>query len=305
MPTRRDFLSSVVAATAAGAVLADDPAGRLHVATNVYPWMMFYRRDNRDWNKDPAAGLAEVARSGLHGFEPIANSAGDVQALAPLLKKHGLAMRSLYVNSKLHDEKDAAASIETVLQIAEAAKPLGCHIVVTNPTPIRWGGPEDKSDAQLLTQAKHLDRLGSELRTRGVTLAYHNHDAEMRQSAREFHHMMNGTDPRNVALCLDSHWVFRGSGDSQVCLFDVVKLYGKRVVELHLRQSSGGVWTEAFGPGDIDYPRLARTLQALELRPHVVLEQAVEAKSPKTLDAVTAHRQGREYAAEVFAAFAG
>jgi hypothetical protein len=37
----------------------------------------------------------------------------------------------------------------------------------------------------------------------------------------------------------------------------------------------------------------------------LVLEQAVEADTPKTIGAVEAHRKGREYAAKVFAAFAG
>ena len=139
----------------------------------------------------------------------------------------------------------------------------------------------------------------------GLTLAYHNHDAEMRKSAREFHHMMLGTDAKNVSLCLDSHWVFRGSGDSQVCLFDIVKLYADRVVELHLRQSQRGVWTEAFGPGDIDYARLVKMLLERKVRPHVVLEQAVEAKSAKTLGPVEAHAKGVAYTAKVFADLAG
>jgi len=117
--------------------------------------------------------------------------------------------------------------------------------------------------------------------------------------------MMLATDPDNVTLCLDAHWIYRGAGNSQVALFDVVKLYGPRISELHLRQSSGGVWTEAFSDGDIDYRRLAKELVALGVKPHLVLEQAVEKDSPNTLGAVEAHRQGRRYAEEVFAAFAG
>jgi inosose dehydratase len=96
-----------------------------------------------------------------------------------------------------------------------------------------------------------------------------------------------------VKFCLDAHWVFRGCGDSQVALFDVLERYGDRVVELHLRQSSAGVWTEVFSAeGDIDYARLADWLRRRKVRPQLTLEQAVEAKRPKTVDAVTAHRKG-------------
>ncbi len=115
--------------------------------------------------------------------------------------------------------------------------------------------------------------------------------------------MMCGTDAKLVTLCLDAHWIYRGSGNSAVALFDVLKLYGPRITELHLRQSANGVWTEAFGEGDIDYALLAKRLKEIGVKPHLVLEQAVEAASPKTMNAVEAHRKGGEYARRVFAGF--
>jgi inosose dehydratase len=291
MLDRRLFLGTLAALPA----LAAEGEKKLHVATNVYPWFTFYGREKRDFHKDIDASLAEVAAAGLDGFEPIANTPADVKGLLPRLKKAKLQMRSLYMNAKLHEKGEADAVIKNCVAVAEAAKPAGLRWMVVNPTPIRWGGREDKSDAQLLEQARNLGRLGKKLREAGVVLAYHNHDAEMRRSAREFHHMMNGTDAADVSLCLDSHWVFRGAGDSSVALFDIVKLYLGRVVELHLRQSHKGVWTEAFGDGDIDYGRLITMLAEKKMKPHVVLEQAVEGKTPNTMKAKEAHAAGVKY----------
>ncbi len=310
--SRRTFLKQT-ALVGGSAAVAAWTAGRapaaqtktLHLATNQYPWFTFYRRRGKDFNASLDHGIESVAGAGLDGFEPLAVSVADVDRLVPLLQKHGLEMRSLYVNSTLHVKDQIAKSFQQVLAIAEKAKAAGTRIIVTNPSPIRWGGPENKTDTQLKVQAKALDRLGRELKSRGLTLAYHNHDIELRNAAREFHHMMLATDPENVTFCLDAHWIFRGSGDSCVALFDVLKLYGRRVTELHLRQSAGGVWTEAFGPGDIDYPALAAYLLEIGVRPHLVLEQAVEKDSPDTMDAVEAHRKGAAYARTVFAAFAG
>lgn len=309
--SRRAFLGRL-GLVAAGAVAAGTTAGKaaakqpdkLHLATNQYPWLTFYRRDGRDWNASVDAGLAEVAQAGLNGFEPLATGPDQIDQMVSLLEKHGLEMRSLYVNSVLHEPDQVEPSIQTVLAIADRAKQAGTRIIVTNPSPIRWGGPENKSDQQLVVQAKSLDRLGALLRERGLVLSYHNHDIELRNAAREFHHMMLGTSPENVTLCLDAHWIYRGSGDSAVALFDVVKLYGSRVTELHLRQSIGGVWTEALCDGDIDYRRLADQLAAQGVEPHLVVEQAVEQASPKTLDALQAHRHSVRYAREVFARFA-
>ncbi len=302
------------AGLAAGAMLigagSAKPADRkkqnkLHLACNVYPWTVFYQREGRDFNKDLDKGLAEVAASGVDGFEPIINAPQDIDKLAPLLEKHSLQMRSLYVNSTLHERDQADNSIEGVLAIAEEAKKrLGTQIIVTNPSPIRWGGPENKNDAQLKVQAEALQKLARQLKAMGLTLAFHNHDIELRNAAREFHHMMVGTDPTCVTLCLDAHWIYRGAGNSQVALFDVLNLYGSRVTELHLRQSKDNIWTETFDDGDIDYPALAKYLLDIGVKPHIVLEQAVEAGSPKTMGPVEAFRKNSQYAREVFSRFA-
>jgi inosose dehydratase len=275
----------------------------LHLSTNEYPWGTFYGRDGRDFGKEIDAGYGEVAASGLNGIEPFGASPQQVERLGELLDKHCLEMRSIYVGSVLHNPAEVDKNIEHVLAVAAQARLLGTRIVVTNPNPIAWGEGAGKSDEQLQTQAAALDRLGGELAAIGLTLAYHHHDVELRYAAREFHHMMAATDPHRVQLCLDTHWIFRGAGNSAVAVYDVIKLYGRRVAELHLRQSAGGVWTEVFGPGDIDYPRIAKDLLAQGTTPLLVLEQAVEKDSPKTMRAVEAHRRGVAYAKEVFAGF--
>ncbi|WP_162052195.1 sugar phosphate isomerase/epimerase family protein [Pontibacter pamirensis] len=306
---RRAFLGSLASLTAASLLPAWDvlahpvAADQLHIASNEYSWITFYQRQGRDWFADLDASLGEFAKSGIPGYEPSVNKAKELHLLAPLLKKHNIEMRSLYVGCTLHKEKEAEESLEQVVSIAKAARPLGVKIIVTNPSPIRWGGEEDKTDAELALQAKYLGKIGAELREQGITLAYHNHDSEMRRSAREFHHMMVATDPQHVALCLEPHWLYRGSGNSQVAMFDIMRLYGNRIAEVHLRQSKNGIWSETFGEGDIDYEQLANELLSLGVRPHLVLEQCVEEQTPNTMDAVTAHKNDLQYASRVFSAF--
>lgn len=309
--TRRRFLENT-AVFGSAALLARplaDPArpealGKLHVACNSYTWQTFYARESRNFNASLDAGLEDVAKSGLDGFEPLVTSPEEIDRLLPLLKKHSLEMRSLYVNSVLHRPEALEKSVAEIMAIAEKAKPAGTRIIVTNPSPIRWGGPENKDDTQLKSQAEALNKLGAELRSLGLTLAYHNHDIELRNAAREFHHMMLGTDPKNAALCLDAHWIYRGSGNSSVALFDVLKLYGTRVREVHLRQSIRNVWSETLGDGDIDYPAFARRLLEMEVKPHLVIEQAPENGTPKTMGPVEAQRASGEYVRRVFASFA-
>jgi inosose dehydratase len=291
---RRTFLHTASAATlalTARPAFAASAVGT-RVATNTYPWEMFARRDDGSFILHTDAALAAIASTGISGYEPNMRSPDAFDGLAGRLKAHRLDMRSLYVNSTLHDETASAASVAEVLAIGRRAKELGTRIVVTNAAPIKWGGPENKTDAQLCHQAARLNELGASLPQLGLTLAYHNHDAELRLGGREFHHMLTATDPKHVKFCLDAHWIYRGCGDSQAALFDALEHYGDRIVELHLRQSQGGVWTEVFtAAGDIDYARLADWLRQRRMKPHLVLEQAVEKGSPKSLDVVEAHRR--------------
>lgn len=303
---RRNFLSALgvlsTSALFANELLeADSVANNFPIASNQYPWFTFYERSGQNWSKDLDSSLNEFQQSGIKGYEPLINNAAELKAMLPLIKKHNLKLNSLYINSTLHDADEADKSINQALEIARLASQAGVKIMVTNPSPIKWGTMDDKTDEQLIFQAKALDKLGEELRKLGITLAYHTHDSEMRNSAREFHHMLQATNPKNVSLCLDAHWVYRGSANSEVALFDIVKMYGKRITELHLRQSHNGVWGEVFSTGDIDYRRLTKELSDIKIKPHLVLEQCVESKSPNTLNAIEAHVKSLKYTREVCA----
>ena len=305
MNSRRQVLKAF-SATLGGALLYNPLAAFeekykfKEVSCQQYTWQTFYQREEKKWDPSSKNGAKALKEAGYYSFEPSFESAAQVEPVARQLSRENIKIHSFYVNSTLHDKKTADQSIEEALAIAEAIKPYGAKIVVTNPTPIRWGGEETKSDEELIFQAEMLDLLGKKLREMDMILAYHTHDAEMKRGAREFHHMLLNTSPKNVSLCLDAHWIYRGTVDSQVALFDIVNLYAKRIVELHLRQSVGGTWSESFGKGDIDYAFLAGILKKNKVDPLLVVEQAVEKGTPQTMRAVKAIGRSLDYTRELF-----
>jgi inosose dehydratase len=306
LSNRREFLADAGLAAAAvlcsrvAAEAAAESGAPLHVAINQWSVGAVRGRDKQNAKIAFDDELAGLAAAGVNGLEPGLGSADQVDALAAQLAKHNLGLRSIYTGSSLTDPANVDKELERIVALAKRAKEAGTKIIVTNPSPNRQG----KSDEQLKTQAAALNKLGHELAALGMNLAYHNHDVELQFAAREFHHMMIGTDPEAVSLCLDAHWVYRGAGHSQVALFDVLKLYGSRVSELHLRQSTGNVWSEAFGDGDIDYRALVRKLVEINIRPLLVLEQGPEGETPQTLEVAEVHRRSVAYVREVFADFA-
>ncbi len=127
--TRRAFLGDaflVAGAAALSPALARSATGAqgqtLHVACNSYSWAVFYQRQGQNFDQMLDEGLAEVAASGLDGYEPSLADVAQVDRMAPLLKKHGLEMRSFYVNSLLHEVDQADQSIEQILTVVRRAK---------------------------------------------------------------------------------------------------------------------------------------------------------------------------------------
>ena len=88
-----------------------------------------------------------------------------------------------------------------------------------------------------------------------------------------------------------------------MALFNIVEIYAERIIELHLRQSKDGVWSEVFGEGDIDYVRLANKLKQKGINPHIVLEQAIEQGTPHTIGTIEAMSNSLAEVQKVFRGF--
>ena len=295
---RRNFIKAVPLISA---LASDNYKAGYPISCNTYNWLTFYSREGKEWGRDIDDDIRTYTQSGLTAIEPNITSVEMGQALITVLKKYRISMPSIYVSSTLHIAEEVTPSVHSILAIADLVKSYGTKIIVTNPSPISWSAKQNKSDQGLITQAKALNELGAALRAKGITLAYHTHDMEMHAGAREFHHMLQNTDPRNMSFCMDVHWIYRGTENSSIAVFDVLKLYGHRIVELHIRQSTDGIWTETFsGKGDIDYNRFANELGKMKIKPHLVIEQCVEDKSSRKMNVVDAHKVDLENVRKVF-----
>ncbi len=107
--------------------------------------MVFYERDHRDFGSTLDTAFAEVARSGVNGFEPSMYSVQYAEKVGKLVKEHGLEMRSLYVNSDLYRAADVEKSIAQVLAIAQRAKAAGRGSSSPIPAPFAGAAPRTRT----------------------------------------------------------------------------------------------------------------------------------------------------------------
>jgi inosose dehydratase len=266
---------------------------KLIVGAQVYPWIQFYSERGESYSDHYPEIFSALAGAGIGAWE----ESNVSQELEAALERHGLSMPSMYAAARLHED-DWEAGVASIVASAKRGLSLRAKFVVVNPDPIDWSGKTAKTDAQLRTQATAMGVLNDELARQGQVLAYHVHSPEMLHSAREFHHMMLAVN--TMGMCLDTHWIYRGAGNSQVALEDIVTMYASRVVSLHIRQSRDGVWTEFMDAGDIDYEPIAGTLRERGFSGPIVLECAFEEGTPRKLSMEESHAASRHWVERVF-----
>ena len=104
------------------------------------------------------------------------------------------------------------------------------------------------------------------------------------------------TTPKNVGICMDTHWSLRGGEDA----LQILKEAGKRVGDVHLRNSKDGVWLEELADGDLDYKAVAAELKKNDYRGWLTVELAWDPKTQITRPLGENLQRSREYAERVF-----
>ena len=266
------------------------------IATQEYGWTQLADRAGLRWPDAADWAMAQAAAAGFDAWEPLVHGPDDLRRVAETAGRHGLAMPSIFLSGPLGGA-EAGATLDRMRATLRAAGAMGCRLASVYPSPDASGW---KPDAALVAQARNLGALAQAARGEGVQVLYHPEEGCLHHGAREMAHMLLATDPDEVGLCLDPDTVWRASGGSMVAVLDVLRSWGARVAEVHLRQCRAGVWTEALGPGDVDFAAVAGALRAAGARPFVAVEHAFEEGTVVTLDPVEAHRRSLRYVEDAF-----
>jgi len=211
-----------------------------------------------------------------------------------LARKYDFGIPVVYHGGTFHDPEAARRSIAQILTTADAAHHLDAEWINTNCSPKK--GRERKTDSELATEARYLNRLGQHLKDLGMRLMLHEHDPDMADGAREWRSNLHHTDPRLVWICLDVHWVYRGKQDPMQLLPEA----GRRIAGLHVRNSINGVWSESLGDGDVDYRAVARFLKRIGYRGLIAVELAYEKGTSPTRPLEEDLKISRGYAEKIF-----
>jgi len=292
---RREFLAALSCAPAA---LSAAPAGYEPIlAAQAYIFGQVYQRLNQRLEDHYGEVFETLKAAGFQTVELTSNffTAEQASNTSQTLMLQRVKCPVVYTSGVMHTADGAKKTTQETLELVKRVKgtiPLVAINFNANPKP----NSEAKTDAELTLQADSLNKLAKELKKQGVRLFIHQHAPEMAQDAREWRHILKNTDPKLVEFCLDVHWVQRGGQDPMTLL----KEAGTRLAALHLRNSKGGVWTEDFGEGEVDYTAVAAYLKQQNYRGYLVVELAYDKATEPTRSLEANLKRSCEYTRKIF-----
>lgn len=268
------------------------------VCVGLYAWVQNRAQKGTNLWKDLDAVLGEVREAGFRAVEGFLQdffgSDERAERARQLLAKHKIVLAGAYTGGKLYEEAAGRKTVAAIVEMARRTKPFPNIFIDINPDPLPGG--KKKTDKQLATQVRLLNQLGKKLSEIGIELVIHQHAPEIHHGAREHRYNVAHVDPAVVGFCIDTHWFYRGGEDPLA----LTKETGRKIKAVHLRNSKDGIWTESFGPGDVDYAAIAKYLREIEFAGWLSLELAVEKGTKVTRSIAENHRLGREYLESVF-----
>lgn len=240
--------------------------GRWPLGCQTRPWL-------QRWGGEAlAARLPEVMRAlaaiGFAGFEvrlaclPLRDPVGFA---AMRDEAGGIALVGAHVVGAFW-EPDGTAAIPAIAADAIALPALGCDRVVVSVVPL----PTPLPDADLRRLADTLGALGRALRAVGVRLVYHNHAAEIADSARVIAALIADCAPEDLMLGADLGWVAHAG----MRVEDFLARFGARLAYVHVRDVTAigaGGFTEV-GRGVLDHGAVLAALDAAGYRGWLVAE---------------------------------
>jgi inosose dehydratase len=294
--SRREILAGAAALAAAPLKSANEKYYP-RLVSNTYIWYQQIQKTGRPAADVWAEAFSAIKRAGYHRVELMSVSfQGPLREVTlGLLKKHELFLNELYNGLTIYEPEAARKSLQETLELAELARSIGTSIILAdlNAKPNR----ERKSDQELANEAKFLNELGSQLRSRGMELYLHNHDDPMRDDAREWRYVLHHTDPKLVSYCLDMDWAWNGGEDP----FRLLHECSDRLRMLHLRTQRNKVWTEALEDGgDIDWRKVAAHVRQIRFDGYLVVELAHRPNTTVTRSPEENIRISRIWAEKVF-----
>jgi sugar phosphate isomerase/epimerase len=207
------------------------------------------------------------------GYREIEGTQGLLEKIVPALQGTRLKPVSIHMDSRVVTQ----GSDDDLARALDSFKKAGFSFAVMPYLP-----PNERGGLDVIKKlADKLNKVGEKCRAAGLHLCYHNHAFEFEPmgGSSPFQVLMEGTDPKLMALELDLFWVSVAGQDVAATLMK----YKGRVPLVHLKDKAKdtpdrfneAVARTAFkevGGGTMDWPKILKAAKAAGVK-HFFVEQ--------------------------------
>ncbi|MBS0361779.1 MAG: sugar phosphate isomerase/epimerase [Proteobacteria bacterium] len=249
--SRRGLLGSLAAAGFTGSAMAKSPKEPFFKGNNLPIGLQLYTLGG-DLRADVDGMLGQVAKIGYRTVELAGYLGRTPQELKASFDKAGLKATSSHVQAEGNGPEPTLAQIDRVIadshvmgveHIVLPSVPMPAH-VDTKPKP---GEDLAARFARVYSQltaddwkgvADLLNTKGKALKAAGLTMGYHNHNAEFMPIAvkgggetNALEILLKNTDPKLVSFEMDVGWVVAAGKDP----FALMKAHKGRFIQMHVK----------------------------------------------------------------------
>lgn len=169
--------------------------------------------------------LAMANSAGFSNVELVGNQGLDASQLNALLNKYKLKVSSAHVQ--------LAALENDFTETVSFNKAIGNNVVI-----VPWLNVDQRPTTAdgWIAFGKKLDQLGARLKKENMTLAYHNHNFEMKKYGKKtaMDLILENSNPSNLKVEFDVAWISRGGQDPA----ELIKKYKNRVFAIHAKDNA-------------------------------------------------------------------
>ncbi|MFW5832065.1 MAG: sugar phosphate isomerase/epimerase family protein [Prolixibacteraceae bacterium] len=291
---RSDFIKSITGVT--GTIFTGIPsfafAGEKMKVRSVgmHVWIYAANQPGFDVSGILPQIFSDVKYAGFDSIETMQHplrSAEKTRLIAELIEEHDLPLLGTSYGGAMWDKSKHNEILEDVEKIMENMEKVDARTFGTSVGAVKG---RKKTEEELDAQAELLQKLMKVGKKRGVVVNLHNHTYEVENNM----HDLRGTLKRipEIKLGPDLNWLLRAGVDP----IDFLKEFKNNIVFLHLRdQLENGKWPESLGEGDVDYGKIAETMDDIDFKGDVVVELAHENNFEPTRPIRESLKMSREF----------
>lgn len=229
---------------------------------------LFTLRDYTQTAKDLDYSLGRVKEMGYQTVQISAIGPIPAEKVRELCDKHGLEIVLTHT-----DPNRILNDTEAVIREHDV---MGCKYIGIGMMPKKYCSPE-----WLWHFAEDYREPAKKIAAAGKLLMYHNHNIEFQKfnGRLVLNTLLESFAPEELGFTLDTYWVQMGGAD--VCEW-LTKLKG-RTPCVHLKDMAVRSWDAVMAPvmeGNLNFPKILRTMEELGGVEHILVEQDVCEGSP-------------------------